>query len=772
MDIHLDTSWCPVCDRLILPKRYSVPISPPPAPQFTSSASSAAIKQSQTTRGKNGTIKARGGGGLVHGTGRARPGGGLRPNTNNKNKSPLRQEQQQIQQIQQQLAEAQLAAAEAGMRMRTVIDQSQTPLYCSDECRQADLEMSWPASPAPARDILDADAAFDKTPQLGAHPSQLNPAHASPPPPSPTLPPVPPNSWRGPAFKVRDLDLALPAAMGLRLKSRGNDGEHSDSSSATDASSAASDRSPSEGKSDSSNLFTDPAPPPLVPLPLHPHRSSAPAVPAPTSNSSANKQRRPLFEGGILMAARRLQELFAAGITDDEQSRAERRACEERERQEEELRRRWEHTGESDRDGSKERRLREKKEKDEQKAKSKAFDPLKWSELVYNYGGDSSTASSGVVSTHRHTSNVEPSPRRVVAPGAPSRTQSALELYAKYPLFARPVSSTAASVATRTKSSASLATSYAPAYGVTTLSTSPTSRSTSSTSTSHTAGLSEKGSALTLPGADPALYAGKRLSTPRRPIAKGVEGMLLVPEILLRPAPMSSVSASLPAAGQASTSGASGMRRSGSEASVSRKSEGKSGKRSVSTLGAVREGDEGVWHQPEDMSEDSRSSATSASERGRGKSGKSRKASKARTTTSEMSAQDRRRMNMETRNWSYDNVEGPVYDAMPPMPIKQIRFEEVFVPDAPTPAPIQICTSEPSTSADMASAMAKDEHIAVSTLHGGDVELSRRALREVGRRRGEHDGRPGWWIEKEWEVTVIPERKRLFLFGSGKGRTQ
>lgn len=34
MDEHLDTSWCPVCEKMILPKRFTVPIatSPSPAP--------------------------------------------------------------------------------------------------------------------------------------------------------------------------------------------------------------------------------------------------------------------------------------------------------------------------------------------------------------------------------------------------------------------------------------------------------------------------------------------------------------------------------------------------------------------------------------------------------------------------------------------------------------------------------------------------------------------------------------------------------------------
>ena len=59
-------------------------------------------------------------------------------------------------------------------------------------------------------------------------------------------------------------------------------------------------------------------------------------------------------------------------------------------------------------------------------------------------------------------------------------------------------------------------------------------------------------------------------------------------------------------------------------------------------------------------------------------------------------------------------------------------------------------------------------YLDISELHKRDEVLSRRELREVQRRRGEHDGQQGFWVEKEWEVVAIPERKRLFLFGSGR----
>lgn len=106
--------------------------------------------------------------------------------------------------------------------------------------------------------------------------------------------------------------------------------------------------------------------------------------------------------------------------------------------------------------------------------------------------------------------------------------------------------------------------------------------------------------------------------------------------------------------------------------------------------------------------------------------------------------------------WSYDNLAEPTYAAMPSVPVWQRRFEEVFIPDDFVPTPSS--TSDAKGYA----------HLEVSELHRRDEEVERREVREMGRRRGEHDGRPGVWVEKEWEVLAVPERKRLFLFGSGR----
>ena len=177
--------------------------------------------------------------------------------------------------------------------MRTVIDQAQTPLYCSEACRKRDLEESWIVDPPSAKAQLELDESrrtnsssgtltsmsSARKVRLGAHPSQINPACASPPPPSPTLPPVPPNSFKDRLSSCDDdstLDLSA-------LKLRSYEDPQSDSSSATGSSFTASDRSPIDERRerdlfDNSHLYTDPAPPPLPELPLHPHRPSAPVV--------------------------------------------------------------------------------------------------------------------------------------------------------------------------------------------------------------------------------------------------------------------------------------------------------------------------------------------------------------------------------------------------------------------------------------------------------------------------------------------------------------
>ncbi|KAH9949843.1 hypothetical protein B0H21DRAFT_70272 [Amylocystis lapponica] len=141
MDIAFDTTWCPVCNRQILPKRTYVPIVPQPAPVAApapppSSPSSDpknldAAPQARLPRNKTGTIRARGGG-LVHGTGRVKPNGALKrsePTPAKRSPPPT-------------AAEPAPTKPAGPVRHRTIIDQGPVPLYCSDECRLADLQYS------------------------------------------------------------------------------------------------------------------------------------------------------------------------------------------------------------------------------------------------------------------------------------------------------------------------------------------------------------------------------------------------------------------------------------------------------------------------------------------------------------------------------------------------------------------------------------------------------------------------------------------------------
>ncbi|KAI0322000.1 hypothetical protein OF83DRAFT_1050165 [Amylostereum chailletii] len=130
----LDTSWCPVCSRQILPKRFLVPVypsatqpqqapAPPPSPT-SSSPDNAPAPPTRPSR-RQGTVRARGPGGLVRGTGRVKPNGTIkRPDSAKDAPAPP----------------AFPSPAPVPIKHRTVIDQDPTPLYCSDECRLADLD--------------------------------------------------------------------------------------------------------------------------------------------------------------------------------------------------------------------------------------------------------------------------------------------------------------------------------------------------------------------------------------------------------------------------------------------------------------------------------------------------------------------------------------------------------------------------------------------------------------------------------------------------------
>ncbi|KAF7985597.1 hypothetical protein HWV62_3897 [Athelia sp. TMB] len=112
----MDTSWCPVCSREILPKRYQVPIAPPMQAQPAPPPSSPSSTGDAPRRTKSAARK----GGLARGTGRVRPNGAVKAAEPAPKPAP-----------------APLVPA-APIRMRTIIDQSPLPLYCSDACRLSD----------------------------------------------------------------------------------------------------------------------------------------------------------------------------------------------------------------------------------------------------------------------------------------------------------------------------------------------------------------------------------------------------------------------------------------------------------------------------------------------------------------------------------------------------------------------------------------------------------------------------------------------------------
>ncbi|KIJ17772.1 hypothetical protein PAXINDRAFT_9714 [Paxillus involutus ATCC 200175] len=169
MDMNYEESWCPVCDRQIMPKRFTVPVSQPQpeqpaAPQAPPTSPSSPLNNQQsdnssrTTRTKTCITRTRGG--LLQGTGRVKPNGALKrsdsTNATNKTRTSPPQQQQQPQ-----------SKPALPMKVRTVIDQGPIPLYCSDDCRLEDLSR-----------------------QNGAFPINYHPDRASPP-----LPPVPHNSF-------------------------------------------------------------------------------------------------------------------------------------------------------------------------------------------------------------------------------------------------------------------------------------------------------------------------------------------------------------------------------------------------------------------------------------------------------------------------------------------------------------------------------------------------------------------------------------------------
>lgn len=263
MDMNYEESWCPTCDRQIMPKRFTVtiaqpppeqPPAPPSAPADSTSRKAlsilglsqltcvlAAPKNQQadvsarTSRAKSGTIRARGGG-LVQ-TGRMKP---KRSDSTGANKTRPSPPQSQVQPQ---------TKPTAPTKLRTVIDQGPIPLYCSDDCKLADLSRF-----------------------SGALPINYNPNQASPP-----LPPVPHNSFERPI-------------------SCDSEDESTSGSSLDSCLSSSSDIptvSPSIATLAAMYDFPPlPPPPPIVPV---------------QSTAATELEFRNDYQGGVMMAAKRIQ---------------------------------------------------------------------------------------------------------------------------------------------------------------------------------------------------------------------------------------------------------------------------------------------------------------------------------------------------------------------------------------------------------------------------------------------------------------------------------
>ncbi|KAH9924692.1 uncharacterized protein BXZ73DRAFT_103531 [Epithele typhae] len=254
VDIPFDSIWCLVCSRQIVPKRLRVPVDPQPTPAPPASPTALASNAAQLhdvparlARGKTGTIRPRAQG-LVHGTGRVKPNGTIK-------RSPTKD-------THDSKPPPPAPKSNTPIRHRTVIDQTPAPLYCSDECRLADLQSIH-----------------------GAIDIKYNPERCA----SPRLPPVPPNSYIDGPSSLADSD----SSSGASLESR------SSIASPTTTTTPAVARAASH----TGDLHQD------VYARMSAIYGFAP-LPPPPPFSSRPKKAEPVvtpMEGGIMMAARRIQ---------------------------------------------------------------------------------------------------------------------------------------------------------------------------------------------------------------------------------------------------------------------------------------------------------------------------------------------------------------------------------------------------------------------------------------------------------------------------------
>ncbi|EKM79454.1 hypothetical protein AGABI1DRAFT_114016 [Agaricus bisporus var. burnettii JB137-S8] len=111
----MDDPWCPGCNRLIEPKKYTIPAQQHPT-RSTPAPPPTSPQSSPTKKDRKPAARTRGG--LVQGTGRMKPNGTIK----SASKSPQ--------------------ASTKPVKYRTIIDQGPLPLYCSEECRRLDDQAS------------------------------------------------------------------------------------------------------------------------------------------------------------------------------------------------------------------------------------------------------------------------------------------------------------------------------------------------------------------------------------------------------------------------------------------------------------------------------------------------------------------------------------------------------------------------------------------------------------------------------------------------------
>ena len=184
----------------------------------------------------------------MHGTGRVKPNGTIK-------RSPAKD-------APDAKSDLPLPKPAAPVRHRTVIDQTPAPLYCSDECRLADLQSIH-----------------------GAIDIKYNPERCT----SPLLPPVPPNSYSEFPSSHEDSD----SSSGASVESRQSMSSPMSTTATASAAPAKADPHADAYSRLSAIYGFEPLPPP-PPFTRKPAQAASDATPPP-------------MDGGVMMAARRIQ---------------------------------------------------------------------------------------------------------------------------------------------------------------------------------------------------------------------------------------------------------------------------------------------------------------------------------------------------------------------------------------------------------------------------------------------------------------------------------